>query len=247
MPSGKDRFPDKKMPLEKLEPTPILQDLGEIRRRLHMNQRGDWSHVETLIEIAQPLIQPKAVYKVSCIESKLEDGVMIDGIRLTSGVLRKQLDEVERVFPYVVSIGNQLEEQIRNCSDLLDQYYLDVIGNVALSTVRKHLERTLMSKYGLDGCLSSMAPGSLEDWPIEEQKPLFLILGDVETSIGVRITEHLLMVPTKSISGIYFPTEIPFVSCSLCPRKRCGSRKADFDEKLVRESNIQIFNHQDSH
>jgi hypothetical protein len=90
-----------------------------------------------------------------------------------------------------------------------------------------------------------MAPGSLEDWPIEEQKPLFLILGDVETSIGVRITEHLLMVPTKSISGIYFPTEIPFVSCSLCPRKRCGARKADFDEKLARESNISL--HQDTH
>jgi hypothetical protein len=156
MPSGKDRFPDKKMPLEKLEPTPILQDLGEIRRRLHMNQRGDWSHVETLIEIAQPLIQPKAVYKVSCIESKLEDGVMIDGIRLTSGVLRKQLDEVERVFPYVVSIGNQLEEQIRNCSDLLDQYYLDVIGNVALSTVRTVWLRDLLKT----GRLKSKSPCS---------------------------------------------------------------------------------------
>jgi len=233
------------MPIEKLEPTPIIQDLGEIRRRLHLNQGSDWSHVEALIEIAQPLIQPKAVYKVSYIESKLEDGVIIDGIRLKSGVLRKQLDKVERVFPYVVSIGNQLEDQVRNCSDLLDQFYLDTIGNVALSTVRKDLERSLMSKYVPEGCLSSMAPGSLEDWPIEEQKPLFLILGDVETSIGVRITEHLLMVPTKSISGIYFPTEIPFISCQLCPRKRCASRKADFDEKLARENKIS--RHQDIH
>ncbi|MEE8553519.1 MAG: vitamin B12 dependent-methionine synthase activation domain-containing protein [Desulfobacterales bacterium] len=159
--------------------------------------------------------------------------------------MRKQLDKVERVFPYVVSIGNQLEDQIRNCSDLLDQYYLDTIGNVALSTVRKYFERTLMSKYALEGCLSSMSPGPLSDWPIEEQKPLFSILGDEETSVGVRITEHLLMVPTKSISGIYFPTEIPFVCCQLCPRQRCASRKADFDEKLARENNISI--HQDIH
>ncbi len=54
---------DKKMPIEKIEPIPIIQDLGEIKRRLHMYQRGDWSHVEALIEIAQPLIQPKAEYQ----------------------------------------------------------------------------------------------------------------------------------------------------------------------------------------
>jgi predicted transcriptional regulator len=88
-----------------------------------------------------------------------------------------------------------------------------------------------------------MAPGSLEDWPIEEQKPLFVILGDVETSIGVRLTENLVMVPTKSISGIYFPTEISFYSCQLCPRKDCISRKAAFDQKLARENNILTHQH----
>ncbi len=58
---------DKKMPIEMIEPIPIIQDLGEIKRRLHMYQRGDWSHVEALIEIAQPLIQPKEVFKLSYI------------------------------------------------------------------------------------------------------------------------------------------------------------------------------------
>jgi len=228
--------------LEKLESISINQDIEEIRRRLHMKGGEDWCHVETLIEIAQPLIEPKAVYRACYIEAKLEDAVIIDGIRLTSCVLRKQLDKVERAFPYVISIGNQLEKKASNCNDILDQYYLDTIGNVALSTVRKYLESYLQSKYAFN-CLSSMAPGSLEDWPIEEQKPLFVILGDVETSMGVRLTENLVMVPTKSISGIYFPTEISFYSCQLCPRKGCISRKAAFDQKLARENNI--LTHQD--
>jgi hypothetical protein len=232
------------MPMEKLESFPVHQDLEEIKRRLHTEQCGDWPRVKTLIETAQPLIKPRATYKDSYIESKLDDAIVIDGIRLTSRVLRKQLDKVNRAFPYVISIGNQLEEKIRDCGDILDQYYLDTVGNVALSTVQKNLECKLMSKYAING-LSSMSPGSLSDWPIEEQKSLFSILGDVETAIGVTLTENFLMIPTKSISGIYFPTDLPFYTCQLCSRKNCDSRKAQFDKTLAREYNIS--KHQDIH
>ncbi len=83
-----------------------------------------------------------------------------------------------------------------------------------------------------------MSPGSLNDWGIEEQSPLFSILGDVETAIGVRLNESFVMVPNKSLSGIYFPTEIQFYSCQLCHRENCPTRKAPYDEKLAREFGI---------
>jgi len=223
--------------MEILENIPVSLDLGEIRRRLHMELRGDWSQVQTVVKAAQPLIRARAVYKVCYIEAKLEDAIVIDGISLTSRVLRKNLDNVERVFPYVVTIGNKLEEKARACNNLLKKFYLDTIGNVALVTVRRYLEDRLRSRYGLDG-MSCMTPGSLEAWPIKEQRPLFSILGDVETSIGVRLTEILFMIPGKSLSGIYFPKEIPFHSCQICPRKDCISRKASYDEQLAREYGI---------
>ena len=40
------------------------------------------------------------------------------------------------------------------------------------------------------------------------------------------------MIPRKSISGLYFPTEVTFFSCQLCERERCQGRKAPFDEGL---------------
>jgi predicted transcriptional regulator len=83
-----------------------------------------------------------------------------------------------------------------------------------------------------------MSPGSLKDWPIEEQRALFAILGDVEGSIGVRLSESLVMIPSKSLSGIYFPTEVPFYSCQLCPRERCPSRRATYDESAARDYGI---------
>jgi len=76
-----------KIPMEKLESISINQDIEEIRRRLHIKGGGDWRHVETLIEVAQPLIEPKAAYRACYIEAKLEDAVIIDGIRLTSCIL----------------------------------------------------------------------------------------------------------------------------------------------------------------
>jgi len=223
--------------METLEHIPVSLDLGEIRRRLHMERSGDWSQARTLVEAAQPLITARAVYKVCYIDAKLEDAIVIDGIRLKSKVLRKNLDDVGRVFPYVVTIGDKLEEEARVCDDLLKQYYLDTIGNVALVTARRYLEDRFRSRYALGG-ISYMSPGSLQDWPIEEQRPLFSILGDVEASIGVRLKKSLLMIPGKSLSGIYFPTEIPFYSCQLCPRKGCPSRRASYDESLAREYGI---------
>jgi hypothetical protein len=79
----------------------------------------------------------------------------------------------------------------------------------------------------------------LPDWPIEEQRPLFQLLGDVPAAIGVRLTESLLMLPAKSVSGIYFPTETSFFSYQLCPRKRCDSRKARYNLKLALEYGIK--------
>ena len=223
--------------MEILEHIPVNLDIGEIKRRLHMEKRGDWSQVKTLVEEIQPLISAKGVYKVCYIDAKLEDAIVIDGIHLKSRVLRKNLNNVERVFPYVVTIGNKLEEKARECNDLLKNYYLDTIGNVALTDVRKYLKYQLQSRYALDR-ISYMSPGSLKDWAIEEQRSLFSILGDVESSIGVRLNETFVMIPSKSLSGIYFPTEIPFYSCQLCPRKDCSARKAPYDKKLAGEFGI---------
>ena len=223
--------------MEIIDDIPVRLPLGEIRRQLHLDKDKRWEEVQALIEAAKPLIAPKAAYKVSYINQKLEHAVDIDAVRFTSRVLRKNLEEVERVFPYVITIGDKLKEKGSASKDLIKEYFFDVIGNIALSATRKFLEKQLQSRYGLDG-MSFMSPGSLSDWPIEEQKPLFSLFGEEATPVGVKLTQHLLMLPAKSISGIYFPTEVSFFSCQLCPRDKCPGRKAAYDNNLVKEYGI---------
>jgi hypothetical protein len=223
--------------MEIIRPIPVILDHREIKTRLRMGRRGGWSQVLSLIERAQALIEAGAAYRVCYIEERLEDTIRIDGVYLRSKVLRRHLDQIERVFPFVLTIGGALQEEARACTDILEQYYLDSIGDAALASVRSYFEESLRSRYALS-TLSSMSPGSLEDWSIENQERLFSILGDVERAIGVRLEKSLVMAPFKSISGIYFPTEIPFYSCQLCTRERCPSRMAEYNEQLARDYGI---------
>jgi len=187
--------------------------------------------VQDLIRSAKALITPKIIYRVSYVEGRAEKSVVIDGQTFSSSVLHKNLQNVERVFPYVVTVGKALEETASSMDDLLQQYYLETTADVALGLGKQHLERHLKKHYGL-AKISSMSPGSLPNWPITEQKPLFAVIGDTEELVGVRLTDSMLMLPRKSISGIVFPTEVTFTSCQLCPRERCEARKAAYDASL---------------
>lgn len=217
------------------EITSLDLTLEDVKKRM---KRGDWDRVEVLLDETKPFISARAGYNVSYIDERQERGVVIDGVRFVSQVLKKNLEKVGRVFPYVVTIGPGLEEKSDRSADFLDRYYLDMIGNVAVTKARKAFEDHLRSTFALGG-LSYMSPGSLQDWPIEEQGALFSLLGRVQDALGVRLTESFLMIPRKSVSGIYFPTEVTFHSCQLCPRENCEGRKAPFDEVLVREYGLR--------
>ena len=82
------------------------------------------------------------------------------------------------------------------------------------------------------GASSIKNPGSHPDWPLREQGPLFRLLGDVAGAIGVTLSESFVMLPTKSVSGILFPTDSDFASCQLCPREECPNRRAPYDPGL---------------
>lgn len=190
--------------------------------------------VQRLVGSAQGVLQPKAAFRTSYVEGKAEHGVIIDGVTFRSRVLRRNLEEIGRVFPFVMTVGESFDRMIDQTSDLLEQYLLDAIGNLALKEARRQFEDRLRRTFALEK-VSCMSPGSLEDWPIEEQKSLFSLLSGVESALGVRLTESLLMIPRKSVSGIYFPTEVSFSSCQLCPRERCDNRKAEYDNAKARE------------
>jgi hypothetical protein len=157
--------------------------------------------------------------------------VVVDGVTLKSRVLQVNLEKAHRVFPFLVTCGTELEAWSNSMDDVLKKYWSDAVKHMALGAARKALDKHLVGHYEL-GMTAVMNPGSLADWPIQEQAKLFAILGDTQAAIGVQLTDSFLMVPTKSVSGIRFPTEVSFKNCQLCPRDKCPGRAAPYDKDL---------------
>jgi len=222
--------------MELLNNIPVSLELEKVLKGLRLRNVSKYVQgtVRELIGIVQPLAKPKAIYEVSYVDNRTEDSVCIDGVKFTSHILSINLDKVERVFPYVATCGKELDEIALPSDDFMKSYYLDAIKDAVLGSARSYLKDYLIRNYAL-GQISHMSPGSLTDWPITQQEELFSIFGNLEDLIGVKLTENFLMVPLKSVSGIYFPTEIEFVSCQLCPRELCSGRKAPYDPDLAQK------------
>jgi len=185
--------------------------------------------VDRLLAEASRRVRPKAIYRVSYVRNREGRSLELDGVRFESRVLSENLADVERVFPYIATCGSELEDVAGGSEDVLASYWLDVFKEMALEAAVRYLRKVLAERFALRG-FSSMNPGSGDRnvWPISQQSPLFALFGDVEALIGVRLTDSFLMVPNKSVSGLFFPTEVPFESCQLCTRADCPRRRAPY-------------------
>jgi hypothetical protein len=184
-----------------------------------------------LLKEALPLAHPRAMYLVAYVTQRGEDFIEIDGLRFNSRVLRVNLDKTFRVFPYLATCGEELQAWAESKQDLVQNYWAEAIKEQALYTALRAAHHHLESHYH-PGETASMSPGSLADWPIQEQHTLFHLFGSNSTDIGVRLTDSMLMLPTKSVSGIRFASEDSFESCMLCPREGCPGRRAVYDAAL---------------
>ena len=211
---------------------PFRIELEGLKKALHLREEGPLlNDLVSLVAEAERIGRPKALYRMAFVDEKGEDYVVVEGVRFKSRILRVNLEGSQRVFPYLVTCGVELEDWADQISDVLRRFWAGTIKEMAMRFAHTVMEEHLLGLYK-PGKLSRMSPGSLADWPIQEQRPLFKILGNTEEMIGVRLTESLLMVPTKSVSGIRFPTEESFESCQLCPREECPNRRAPYDSNL---------------
>ncbi len=194
----------------------------------------DTELVERIVRESRKTARPKAMYRPVFVDERGDDFVNIEGVRFQSRVLSVNLSGVERVFPFVVTSGAELEEWSESIEDREERFFADRAKELAflqaLKACFEHMDRNFKP-----GNCSIMNPGSLPDWPISEQGPLFEMLGDSGEAIGVRMLSSFMMYPSRTSAGIRFPSEVRFESCMLCPRENCPLRKAPYDPDLFQK------------
>lgn len=216
-----------------LDDIEFVPNLDLIKSELRIKNDSMARGLAELAETAREKARPKAMFRPVYIDEHGDDYIVAEGTRFHSRVLAVNLADAHRMFPYAVTCGTEIADWGATITDMLDRFYADALQEKALRAAVDALQNTLKKDLGLEK-ISYMSPGSLGDWPIEEQKKLFGLLGD-PGRIGMTLTDSFLMTPIKSLSGIYFPTEQTFFSCMLCPREDCRGRKAAYNPTLYRE------------
>ena len=187
-----------------------------------------------LAKTARKIARPKAIYKIS--HSRIIDSttVDIDGTIFTSKVLNKLLRNRDTVYPFIATVGKELEELPISPKDMMMNFALDGIKTVVLVNAVDYLAQYVREKNNIPKS-ALLNPGEVEDWRITEQKPLFSLFKDTESRIGVSLTSVGVMKPIKSRSGIVFPNDTGFLSCQICTQLKCPGRRAKYDPELQKQ------------
>jgi hypothetical protein len=176
-----------------------------------------------LIEQARLTARPRAVGRVCDVELSSPQTVSLDGVRFSSELLHCNLSGLNQAYVYVASEGPEMAAWAASLSETM-RLFAWPIRYAALKLAEKALADFIRSTFGLEQ-ISSMHPGSLSLWPLQEQKPLFSLLSPLPEAIGVELQPKLWMTPDMASSGIFFETEVPFENCQLCPLETCEHRR----------------------
>jgi hypothetical protein len=186
--------------------------------------------ISVMLESAACIAHPFAVYAVLPITEKRENSVLINGIEIKSGLMRSNFDNINRVFPYIATCGPALEEWSLNYTgDPLAGYFADEIKKLYLGKMISYMNVHIKNEYGIRSHFSTMNPGSIKEWPLTGQRELFAILGRdyILENIGVKLCDSMLMLPSKTVSGLGFESEKDYHNCIYCPLLNCPNRRAE--------------------
>jgi hypothetical protein len=127
-----------------LDSIPFRVDLAELRRRLGVPEEagaddGAGHALEKLAAAAERVARPKAAVKISFVDERSTDEVVLDGVRFSSRVLKVNLDPVHRAFPHVATCGRELEDWSVGLADPLESFAGDQIKELALRAALDHL------------------------------------------------------------------------------------------------------------
>ena len=174
----------------------IIPDLATLIRALGRQRRGA---SETFLRLAEAalaeaagLVHPAAVW------AEVEANGLAEA--LLPGTPAEHLAGASRLIGVVCTIGAELEAQAHRAfaaQEYTHGYLLDQIGALAVARLAGHVEGLVRAGRNA----ARWAPGDSEgDWALDAQRMLFALLPTDE--IGVRLSEHNVMIPAKSLSFV---------------------------------------------
>lgn len=199
---------------------PFTPDLAKISQHLRLDHPSD--EIYSIVDDLEKMNGFTSLYARTAIESSDVFQIMVEGHPFSSAI--KGYLENKQFYPYIITGGSDFDKYYPAEDNMLLRYYCDEIKVLALMEAGDSLREAIRREFQ-EINLNTINPGTTRGWPLDDQKSLFDLLGNPAESLGVTLTENFMMVPTKTMSGIFYPSEKPVSNCSLCDMHTCGHRK----------------------
>ena len=165
-----------------------------------------WEAAVQMAGRAEALIEPRALVVAAPVARVGPDGIELrDGTAFSGQAVRRLLTGCSHAVAFVLTLGPRLEAEaalLASRRELLEAFLLETAGWAAIEGAVRGLRLDLAARArARDAKLSHrLAPGYV-DWPLEEQRALLPLIPFADQL--VRLTEHGLLVPLKSITGVF--------------------------------------------
>lgn len=209
---------------------PLTLTSEEVARHLRVNE-DDYDEFMDIYNEVFPLLAPCVYVGIEHIRSNDGRRVTIGDQTFESRILAVNLKDAQKVYPYIGTSGRAAYEKAESYSDSLYKFWAHGICEMALGNAMHCAFEKIKERLNVQS-LNAMNPGSLQDFPISQQKPLFDLLKNVEEACGVTLTPTYLMIPIKSGSGIWYESDKHYANCMMCPRVGCPNRRAPYEANM---------------
>ena len=193
--------------------------------------------------------EPKTVWRRYPVDLKKGDIVRIEGMEIRSSALCRNLAGCREVFLMAATLGlspDRMTARAQAAGRVSRAVMLQAAAAALIEEVCDELNEQLRLEAAREGksLRPRFSPG-YGDFRLEHQTELFRIL-EVQKRIGVTLTEHLLMMPSKSVTAVIGISDMPpdtqcgkqgeglTSGCGACDRTDCSFRKSSAEEACER-------------
>lgn len=184
--------------------------------------------------------EPKTVWRRFPLELESGDIIRIEGMEIRSSALYRNLADCREVFLMAATLGlspDRMTARAQAAGRVSRAVMLQAAAAALIEEVCDELNERLRMEAAREGksLRPRFSPG-YGDFRLEHQTELFRIL-EVQKRIGVTLTEHLLMMPSKSVTAVIGISDMPpdtqcgeqgerqTSGCAACDRTDCSFRK----------------------
>jgi hypothetical protein len=209
-----------------VDPWTVLR-LARYRRR-DQAPTPVWDATRAMAARAGELAQPAAALRLVRIAAVAEARVeLAEGPGFSGRAVARHLAGAGQAVAFVLTLGSALEAEVAALGqrhDLLEAYLLDLAGWAGLEAALRALRRDLIAVLPHARVSHRLGPGH-RDWPLPEQAALLSLFEGA--SAPVRLSEHGVLVPFKSVSGVFG------VRLRLPDNSDVGTRLTNLDRRIV--------------